>query len=163
MFRRIVVNNKYNQVECDIPKAEDISEVKSLTDILEKRNYIESNIDWESLIDSLSNPEKHSPTSPFLEREVCERFVTQYKRYLYLTCKYGKELDFSPSVGIDIIWHAHILDTIAYHKDCQYLFGSYLHHFPYFGLRGENDKKNLELAFENTKELYFQEFNEVLE
>ncbi len=57
-------------------------------------------------------------------------------------------------------WHAHILDTMAYHKDCQYLFGRYIHHYPYFGVRSEEDRENLEKAYSNTQKLYLIEFGE---
>jgi hypothetical protein len=44
--------------------------------------------------------------------------------------------------------------------DSDIIFGGYFHHFPYFGLRGDEDKKNLEDAFEATKQLYEVVFNE---
>jgi hypothetical protein len=44
---------------------------------------------------------------------------------------------------VDEIWHQHILDTHAYHRDCDAIFGSYLHHFPYFGMRGDADAQAL--------------------
>jgi hypothetical protein len=60
----------------------------------------------------------------------------------------------------DKFWHFHILDTRAYHKDCENVFGHYMHHFPYFGMRGKQDAKDLESAFYKTKELYLQTFGE---
>lgn len=38
--------------------------------------------------------------------------------------------------------------------DCLKVFGSYLHHYPYFGIHDELDQQNLENAFKRTKELY---------
>jgi hypothetical protein len=58
------------------------------------------------------------------------------------------------------MWHFHILDTRAYHQDCESVFGHYLHHFPYFGMRGEEDAQNLKKSFDNTQVLYFQTFSE---
>jgi hypothetical protein len=46
----------------------------------------------------------------------------------------------APTREIDLFWHHHILDTHKYMLDCQSLFGRYLHHFPYSGLRGTVDK-----------------------
>ncbi|SDR54213.1 hypothetical protein SAMN05216597_5649 [Pseudomonas cannabina] len=43
-------------------------------------------------------------------------------------------------------------------KDCQNIFGYYFHHYPYFGARGNDDKKNLGKAFELVQELYKEEF-----
>lgn len=65
-----------------------------------------------------------------------------------------------PNKIMDIFWHYHILDTRAYHKDCEAVFGHYLHHFPYFGMRGEQDAQNLKNAFYKTKELYLETFGE---
>ncbi|HEU4561412.1 MAG TPA: hypothetical protein VFS20_26400 [Longimicrobium sp.] len=59
-----------------------------------------------------------------------------------------------------VMWHYHILDTRAYHRDCQTLFGEYFHHFPYFGMRGEEDEQNLERAFKMTGVLYEEAFGE---
>lgn len=36
----------------------------------------------------------------------------------------------SPDPVVDIVWHTHILFTMKYHDDCDYLFGHYLHHQP---------------------------------
>ena len=65
-----------------------------------------------------------------------------------------------PSKDIDIFWHTHILDTQKYMADCETLFGKYFHHFPYFGMRGEKDRINLEEAFSETDELYLQHYGE---
>ena len=82
----------------------------------------------------------------------------EYKRYLHLCLKEGKGI--VPNQIMDETWHYHILDTRAYSKDTEEVFGFYLHHFPYFGLRGDEDAANLKAAFERTKELYAQHFNE---
>lgn len=61
---------------------------------------------------------------------------------------------------VDEFWHQHILDTHAYHEDCEVIFGNYLHHFPYFGMRGEADAKALEDAYADTLERYRASFGE---
>lgn len=83
----------------------------------------------------------------------------EYKRFLHLNMKYGKAA-IVPNKIMDTVWHYHILDTRSYHSDSERVFGGYFHHFPYFGIRGEQDAKNLEDAFENTKQLYQKEFGE---
>lgn len=85
----------------------------------------------------------------------------RYKKWLFLRRKYPGEL-MPPTGDIDAIWHAHILDTIAYFRDTAAIFGVYFHHFPYFGIRGEDDKKRVLKAFENTKSRWLVEYGEVL-
>jgi alpha-ketoglutarate-dependent taurine dioxygenase len=87
----------------------------------------------------------------------------EYKRYLHLTRHFPyPTYSVVPNKIMDTVWHYHILDTRAYHKDCDSVFGHYVHHFPYFGLRGEEDAKELKKQFENTKEYYLQSFGEDL-
>ncbi|EAY29877.1 glycine-rich domain-containing protein [Microscilla marina] len=61
---------------------------------------------------------------------------------------------------MDQMWHYHILDTLAYHQDCEKVFGGYMHHYPYFGMRGSQDAQNLADVFEKTKDLYLELFDE---
>lgn len=65
-----------------------------------------------------------------------------------------------PTKDIDLFWHQHILDTRAYARDCAVFFGHFLHHFPYFGMNGAEDERNLNAAFDETKELYREAFGE---
>lgn len=90
--------------------------------------------------------------------EQCDSAEVEYKRYLHLCLVFGKGI--VPNKIMDKFWHYHILDTRAYIKDCDSVFGHYLHHFPYFGMRGEQDKIDLDNSFLKTKELYLQTFNE---
>ncbi|WP_320820307.1 hypothetical protein [Thalassolituus sp.] len=69
-----------------------------------------------------------------------ESALLGYKRYMALTKALGG-LQLVPNADIDEIWHMHILDTRAYMADCDELFGEYLHHYPYFGMLGEENKK----------------------
>jgi hypothetical protein len=90
-----------------------------------------------------------------------ERAEERYKKWLFLRRKHRGEL-MPPTKDIDAIWHAHVLDTDAYHKDCAAALGYFLHHYPYFGRRGPGDKEKLQRAFENTKQRWTQEYNETL-
>jgi len=92
-------------------------------------------------------------------KDECDEAEIEYKRFLHLNKKYLKAA-IVPTDAIDTMWHYHILDTRAYHKDSESVFGGYFHHFPYFGLRGEQDNQNLINAFEKTKTLYAEEFGE---
>jgi hypothetical protein len=90
-------------------------------------------------------------------RERVERMELEYKRYLTLVAKYPLEA-IAPNKDVDKFWHAHILDTRKYFDDCERIFGCYLHHFPYFGMRGAEDAAALARAGERTRELYAVEF-----
>ena len=90
-------------------------------------------------------------------REYCEEVESLYRKFLALNVRYpGKKI--CPSGPIDDFWHAHILDTRAYFSDCEFLLGEYLHHFPYFGMRGPDDREDLEAAFEESLNLFVLHF-----
>jgi hypothetical protein len=93
--------------------------------------------------------------------EQSDEAEVEYKRYLHLTKKFP-DASLVPHSIMDDMWHQHILDTRAYHKDSNSIFGEYLHHYPYFGLRSEEDQKNLDVAFEETQRIYAQEFHEMM-
>ena len=80
-----------------------------------------------------------------------------YKQFLQLNLKYPNK-SIVPTITVDAFWHQHILDTQKYAEDCQNIFGYFLHHFPYFGMRGKEDAENLKNAFEETKALLASEF-----
>jgi hypothetical protein len=90
-------------------------------------------------------------------REQADHYELEYKRFLTLLAKYPGEL-IAPSTEVDKFWHGHILDTLKYAEDCHQVFGHFLHHFPYFGMRGPEDAANLAAAAENMKRLYEKEF-----
>jgi hypothetical protein len=122
--------------------------------------YIEA-MDFTLLIEKLSRVELN--TGIVWPRLAAEKAVCQYKRYLYLLYKYGRQAQpFPPSLEIEEIWHHHILHTEQYHRDCQYIFGGYLHHFPYSGMRDLEDFQNLQSSFAETRALYEAEFGERL-
>ena len=58
-----------------------------------------------------------------------------------------------PTKYVDEFWHFHILDTRKYHDDCNLFLGRFLHHFPYLGLRGEDDYQNFMAKGQKTKNL----------
>ena len=88
-----------------------------------------------------------------------EAVEVKYRQYLFLNWKYP-DLAIVPSKEVDKFWHFHILDTRKYADDCQNIFGRFLHNFPYFGMRGEEDKHNLKNAFIETNRLMREEFGE---
>ena len=92
-------------------------------------------------------------------REYTDRMELAYKRFLTLLVKYPHET-IAPSKDIDKFWHGHILDTMKYAEDCEQVFGYFLHHFPYFGMRGEEDAANLRAASTSMHTIYEREFGE---
>ena len=101
----------------------------------------------------LMNPEEGHGWS----REYADSMEVAYKRFLTLSVTHPEET-LAPSKDVDRFWHGHILDTLKYAEDCEKVFGYFLHHFPYFGMRGAEDAANLAKAAETTRRLYRQEF-----
>ena len=93
--------------------------------------------------------------------EQCDDAEVEYKRFLAL-CRQFPHPTYSivPNKIMEMMWHYHILDTRAYGRDCDKVFGRYFHHYPYFGMRGEEDATNLRHAFDKTKGLYRAAFGE---
>ena len=118
-------------------------------------NEFTSNLDLEPIKFSLTQRED----GPNWSLNKAETLEVWYRRFLYLSSIY-KDKVIVPSKDIDMFWHTHILDTQKYMLDCENLFGRYIHHFPYFGMRGEKDRKHLEKAFCETEKLFLLHFGE---
>ena len=82
---------------------------------------------------------------------------TEYRRFLYLMKVYphGEK---APLVDVDTFWHYHILDTMKYARDCERIFGHFLHHDPSFGLTSENGVEMQQQAGERMREVYESTF-----
>jgi hypothetical protein len=89
--------------------------------------------------------------------ELCDEVESLYRRFLALNARYP-DRKICPTGPIDAFWHAHILDTHAYMRDCEVVFGEYLHHFPYFGMRDPDDRAALENAFRESIEMFITHF-----
>lgn len=83
----------------------------------------------------------------------CDDAEIEYKKFITLKRTYPNK-DIVPNKMVDMFWHQHILDTKKYAEDCDIVFGYFMHHFPYFGMKDEQDMQNLIDAFDETKELY---------
>lgn len=86
--------------------------------------------------------------------------ANEYRKFLIL-CKENPDLPIVPATEVDDFWHFHILDTYNYQEDCKNYFGYFLHHFPYFGMRDEQDALNLKNAWLETCQLYETKFGEI--
>ena len=110
-------------------------------------------LDFSMIRMKLQDPEEGAGWSP----SYCDQVEREYRRYLELSYRYP-ERAIVPSKVVDTFWHYHILDTQAYAIHCQDVFGYFLHHFPYFGMRGPEDARALGEAYDDTLMLYEQHF-----
>ncbi len=86
-----------------------------------------------------------------------DAYEREYRRFLALNLMYQDQA-IVPSHNVDMFWHAHILDTAAYRVDCEKVFGEFFDHFPYFGMRGDDDAADLAVAYDETLGLYALNF-----
>lgn len=71
--------------------------------------------------------------------EHTDRIELGYRRFLTILAAHpGQQI--APTRDIDKFWHAHILDTRKYAADCEQIFGAFLHHNPYLGMLGDEDR-----------------------
>lgn len=89
--------------------------------------------------------------------DACVEAEGLYRKFLALNMRYP-DRKLCPNGPVDEFWHAHILDTQKYAADCQALFGQMFHHYPYFGMRGADDRANLDHAFAETVDLFIRHF-----
>jgi hypothetical protein len=106
-------------------------------------------LDLEPIAYKLQNPDDRDGW----DSEKTDVAIQAYRVFLLLNFLYPS-ISIVPTKTIDEVWHTHILDTALYAVHCDELFGKLLHHFPYFGIRGPEDRANLEAAFELTKDLF---------
>lgn len=111
-------------------------------------------LDLEPVTYKLMHPE---PGQTAMSLAAADQLITAYRCYLKLCAWYPGE-PVVPSKAIDEAWHAHILDTAKYAADTETVFGYFLHHFPYFGLRGPDDEAALSTAYTRTRDLFRQHF-----
>lgn len=96
---------------------------------------------------------------PGLGGDYLDLMEGEYRKFLALQLLYP-DADIVPCKIVDEMWHRHILDTAAYREDCEAIFGRFLDHFPYFGMRGEEDAQALNDAYADTLERYRDAFGE---
>jgi hypothetical protein len=101
----------------------------------------------------------HKESGEGWSQEYADAVEFEYRRFLYLAKKFPNEQT-APFFDVDVFWHYHILDTMKYATDCEAVFGYFLHHFPYVGLRGEEDPETNHRAGERMRELYEQTYGE---
>lgn len=136
----------------------------------EVRQYIDG-LDFAPIFDKLIRSDVPVPFRLPWDPPSALNAIHRYRNYLFLWRKYKYESDATvdvkmpPPPDVDEVWHAHILDTRRYAEDCAALFGTFHHHYPYFGLDGDQDEMDMEEvmeAFDPVADLYRKEFGEEL-
>lgn len=117
--------------------------------------YVDTHLDLSNVRMKLADPDEGAGLAP----AVLDLMEQEYRRFLALHLAFP-EMDVVPCKIVDEMWHRHILDTAAYREDCEAIFGRFLDHFPYFGMRGKDDAQDLQDAYELTVERYREAFGE---
>ncbi|MCY4174377.1 MAG: hypothetical protein OXF25_10045 [Cyanobacteria bacterium MAG CAR3_bin_5] len=148
----------YLDIDHDLEDASPSQETLSHTvrNKAEARQWIRENLDLELiLVKAMDAGEGHGWTLDF-----ARRVAEEYRRFLVLCLEHQDAHHLIvPSKSVDKFWHLHILDTRKYMEDCQYCFGFSLHHFPYFGMRGDGDAISLRETYYETLVLYQSAFD----
>ncbi|MBD2463593.1 glycine-rich domain-containing protein-like [Oscillatoria sp. FACHB-1407] len=99
----------------------------------------------------------HSDEGSIWSQQQINEAIAAYKQFLFLIYCYPNQ-PLVPTEAIDRVWHHHVLDTQKYAEDCQFLFNRFIHHFPYFGIRGEGDRQQWQTAVTKTQALFQEHF-----
>src|ERR1022692_403185 len=111
-------------------------------------------LDLEPIVYKLMHPEQ-GETSLTLAQ--ADQDVALYRCFLKL-CVLHPGATTVPTRQLDHVWHTHMLDTAKYRADCDWLFGHFMDHFPYAGLRGDDDRRAWLDDFVRTCRLFEEHF-----
>ena len=89
--------------------------------------------------------------------EVAAYAELRYRRFLGMRLMNAR-LFVVPPPDIDAVWHQHILFTREYARDCEKLFGKFLHHEPATG--NARDAEVMQQGFVETAKFYAEIFGE---
>ena len=122
-----------------------------------------SNSEFNAITDLDLDPIKvklmHKESGEAWSLEQASAVEFEYRRFLCLMKLFPHE-QMTPLFDVDIFWHYHILDTMKYAVDCEQIFGYFLHHFPYVGLRGADDEAAHQEGGTRMQQLYEATFSE---
>ena len=122
-------------------------------------------MDFSFIINKLSGLIMPQPYAYCWDYYSVNQAVSRYKKYLFILVKYREQYEgIPPTFEIDEIWHNHILETHRYIKDCEVLYGEYIHHDPLFFMKDGKtpDFESMSRLSKVTKQLFLDEFNEDL-
>ena len=128
---------------------------------MQKDAYVQARAIVDTWDFSLMRIKMQEPNHAGWDIERIDAAIEDYRRYMAVT----KALDgyqLIPNGEIDRIWHEHILDTRQYATDCMELFGGFLHHYPYFGMRSDSDASNWQSASSLSQDFWMRVFGESL-
>lgn len=111
-------------------------------------------LDLEPIVYKLMHPE---PGVAGLSLASADHCVALYRCFLKASVL-NSNASLVPSAAIDHVWHTHMLDTAKYRADCDLVFGYFMDHFPYAGLRGEDDQAAWRADFARTRQLIREHF-----
>jgi hypothetical protein len=115
-------------------------------------------LDLDPVVFKLMHPE---PGEQVMTLAEADELIGAYRCFLKLCAWYPGE-SIVPTRAVDEAWHAHILDTAKYAEDSQAVFGFFLDHFPYLGLRGPDDEATWQAAAARTRDLFRSHFGTAL-
>jgi hypothetical protein len=111
-------------------------------------------LDLEPIVYKLTHPE---PGEKAMSLPEADDSVALYRCFLSLCVLYpGTAI--VPTRQLDHVWHTHMLDTAKYRTDCDHVFGQFMDHFPYAGLRGDDDRRAWRDDFARTCRLFREHF-----
>ena len=93
----------------------------------------------------------------FLNSKFLHHALQRYKQFLYMKTKLPKEF-LVPCYDIDLIWHSHQLNPLAYGKDMDHIIGHLFNHDDTVNDRSEGSK--LAVADNKTREHWKSFYNE---
>lgn len=100
--------------------------------------------------------------NPHWSEEHVQKAIESYRMYFYAS-RFFPELGSAPHPSIDEVWHAHILFTLWYARDCAYIVGYYLHHTPKEAMPQDTPEENAETmkrSYENMRKKMVYMFGE---
>lgn len=100
-----------------------------------------------------------SDEGPGLGQRELDLMEGEYRKFLAMHLMHPEAV-IVPCKIVDEMWHRHILDTAAYRDDCASVFGRFLDHYPYFGMRSEVEAQELIDSYTATLDLYRSAFGE---
>jgi hypothetical protein len=119
-----------------------------------ERVHLVDELDLEPIVYKLMHPE---PGVRGMSLEQADRAVGLYRGFLKLSALVPG-VTLVPTRLLDQVWHTHVLDTAKYRADCDKVFGRFVDHYPYAGLRGELDRRSWRSDFARTRQLFYEYF-----
>jgi hypothetical protein len=115
-------------------------------------------LDLEPIVYTLT--ERPEPGRQCVDLAIADMRVDRYRLFLVLAGLYP-DVRLVPTSEIDMVWRCHVLDSGKYTEDCQTVFDTALHRFPYTQPGSERDAR-LATGFAETARLFEAEFEVVL-